>query len=301
MDRLEEWRIFVAVGTLRSFAEAARSLGRSPQAATRAVAALEERVGTRLLNRTTRSVSLTSDGERYLERGRRALAELELLESPVDQTAALRGVLSVTTPVLFGQLHVVPVVAELLARHPGLDVRLLLLDRVVSLAEEGIDVGVRIGSLPDSSLRARVVGHVRAVVCASPSYLARAERLRDPDGLADHACISFSGTTPIADRWSFRSAGSRERSIAVKPRLVVNTGQAAIDAALAGVGIVRVLSYQVDQLVAEGKLTVLLRAFEPEPVPVNLVHLPGIQPRAATAFMELASERLRSRLGAQKT
>lgn len=296
MDRLEEWRIFVAVGTLRSFAGAARSLGRSPQAATRAVAALEDRIGARLLNRTTRSVSLTSDGQRYLERGRRAIAELELLESPSDATAALRGVLTVTAPVLFGQLHVVPVVAELLALHPALDVRLLLLDRVVSLAEEGIDVGVRIGPLPDSSLRARVVGHVRAVVCAAPAYLERAGRLRDPDALVDHACISFSGTTPIADRWSFRSTGSRERSIAVKPRLVVNTGQAAIDAALAGVGIVRVLSYQVDQLVAEGKLAILLRSFEPEPVPVNLVQLPGVQARAAVAFMELAAERLRAKL-----
>lgn len=297
MDRLEEWRVFVAVATARSFAEAARSLGRSPQAATRAVAALEERLGARLLNRTTRSVSLTSDGERYLERGRRALAELDLLEAPADVTAPLRGVATVTAPVLFGQLHVVPVVIELLALHPGLDVRLMLLDRVVSLADEGVDVAVRIGPLPDSSLRARLVGHVRSVVCGSPAYLERAGRPRDPAALAEHACIAFTGNTPIADRWSFRAEGKRERSVAVKPRLTVNAGQAAIDAARAGVGLVRVLSYQVDDLVARHELSIVLRDFEPEPMPVHLVQLPGAQSRAGAAFVELASARLRAKLG----
>jgi DNA-binding transcriptional LysR family regulator len=299
MDRLEEWRIFVAVGTLRSFAEAARTLGRSPQSVTRAVAALEERVGARLLNRTTRSVSVTNEGERCLERGRRALAEFELLESPIDpRNAPLRGAVTVTAPILFGQLNVVPIVVELLGAQPRLDVRLLLFDRVVSLAEEGVDVAVRIGALPDSSLRARIVGHVRPVLCASPSYLERAGRPRSPDALTDHSCIAFTATTPIADRWRFHEEGKRERSVAVKPRLVVNTGQAAIDAAASGLGIVRVLSYQVDRLVAEGKLVVLLRAFEREPMPVQLVHLPGTQSRAAEAFTELAVERLRTKLNA---
>jgi DNA-binding transcriptional LysR family regulator len=296
MDRLDEWRVFVAVATLRSFADAARSLGRSPQAATRAVAGLETRIGARLLNRTTRSVSLTSEGERYLERGRRALAEFELLESPSDAAATLRGVVSITAPVLFGQLHVVPVVSELLATHATLDVRLILLDRVVSLAEEGFDAGVRIGALPDSSLKVRPVGHVRSVVCASPEYLERAGQPREPGALADHACIAFVATTAIPDRWSFPSSGKRERSVAVHPRLTVNTGQAAIAAALAGLGIVRVLSYQVDELVAEGKLRILLRSFEPEPMPVHLVQLPGVMSRAATAFIDLAAERLRAKL-----
>ncbi|MGZ3427251.1 MAG: LysR family transcriptional regulator, partial [Polyangia bacterium] len=147
MDRLDEWRVFVTVAGRRSFIAAARALGRSPQAVTRAVAGLEERLGTRLLNRTTRSVSLTDDGERYLDRGRHLLAEIDQLEARPDARAPLAGRLSITAPVLFGQLHVLPVVIELLARHPALDARLLLYDRVVSLAEEGIDVGVRLGAL----------------------------------------------------------------------------------------------------------------------------------------------------------
>ena len=296
MDRLEEWRIFITVAGRRSFAQAARALGRSPQSITRAVAALEERLGTRLLHRTTRSVSLTSDGERYLERSRRALAEMDALELADEADAPLTGRLSVTAPVLFGQLHVAPVLGELLARHPRLDARLELYDRVVSLADEGLDIGVRIGALPDSALRARVVGQVRAVLCASPGYLRRAGVPRSPEALARHDCIAFTGTTPIADRWAFARAGSRERTVAVRPRLVVNTGQAAIDAARAGLGIVRVLSYQIDREVADKELQVILRAYEPPPAPVHLLQLPGRPGRAATAFVELAAERLAARL-----
>jgi DNA-binding transcriptional LysR family regulator len=299
MDRIEEWRLFLSVASLGSFIEAARAHSCSPQSVTRAVAALEKRLGTRLLNRTTRSVSLTGDGERYLERGRRALAEFELLEAPSDTRTELRGTLSVTAPVLFGQLHLVPVVAALLEAHPQLDLRLTLLDRVVSLAEEGIDLGVRIGALPDSALLARLVGHVRSVICASPAYLKREGVPKDPEALARHACIAFTGTTPIADRWSFPGSGKRERSIAVRARLMVNTAPAAIEAALAGVGLVRVLSYQVDSLLADRRLRVVLEPFEPEPVPVHLVHLPGPQGRAAAAFLEFAAERLRKRLGSR--
>ena len=164
----------MAVATQRSFVKGARALGRSPQAATRAVSALEGRIGTRLLNRTTRAVSLTSDGERYLDQCRRTLAAVDLLEAPEGASAPLRGPLTITGPVLFGQLHVLPVVEELLRAHPSLDARLLLMDRVVSLAEEGVDVAVRIGALADSPAKARLVGHVQAVVCASPEYLERA-------------------------------------------------------------------------------------------------------------------------------
>jgi DNA-binding transcriptional LysR family regulator len=299
MDRIEEWRLFVSVASLGSFIEAARAHSRSPQSVTRAIAALEKRLGTRLLNRTTRSVSLTGEGERYLERSRRALGEFDLLEAPSEARTELRGTLSVTASVLFGQLHLVPVVAEFLEAHPQLDLRLSLLDRVVSLAEEGIDLGVRIGALPDSALRARLVGHVRSVICASPAYLKRAGVPRDPEALASHACIAFTNTTPIADRWSFPSGGKRERSVAVRARLTVNTAQAGIEAALAGMGLVRVLSYQVDSLLADKRLRVVLEPFEPEPVPVHLVHLPGPQSRAAAAFLEFTAERLRKRLGAR--
>lgn len=256
MDRLDAWQVFVAVASRRSFSQAAQALSRSPQAVTRAVAALEERIGTRLLLRTTRSVSLTSDGERYLERARRALAEVALLEAKAGADAPLQGRLSITASVLLGQLHVLPIVAEFLAAHPALDVRLVLLDRVVSLAEEGLDLGVRIGALPDSALKARLVGQVRTVLCASPAYLAQAGVPRRPADLARHRCIAFTATTPVAERWTFaspsQSPGLRRRALAVtvRPRLLVNTGEAAIRAALAGVGVARVLSYQVAQRVA---------------------------------------------------
>ncbi|HUS65093.1 MAG TPA: LysR family transcriptional regulator [Kofleriaceae bacterium] len=295
MDRIDELRLFTSVAAHLSFAQAARAHRRSPQAVTRAIASLEERAGARLLQRTTRSVSLTGDGERYLELARRALAEIDRLDAHADPHAPLRGTLSVHAPVLFGQLHVVPLAAEMLGLHPDVDLRLTLLDRVVSLAEEGVDVALRLGALPDSSLRARLLGHVRSVLVASPAYLERAGTPRSPEALARHACVAFTGTTPIADRWAF-PAPRRDRSVRVRPRLVVNTGQAAIDAALLGLGVARVFSYQVEELVTSGRLRLLLRAHEPPPVPAHLVHAAGITSRPALAFLDLAERRLRARL-----
>jgi DNA-binding transcriptional LysR family regulator len=291
MDRAEEWRAFVQVATLKSFASAARQLGRSPQAITRAIAALEDRVGTRLLHRTTRSVALSHDGERYLERARRVVAELDALEVPAAD-AELRGTISITAPVLFGQLHVLPVVTAFLAKHDSVTIRLALIDRVVSLVDEGVDLAVRIGELADSAMLGRLVGHVRSVLVASPAYLDEAGTPRTLDALGKHACITFTGTTAIVDRWSFG-----KRSIAIKPRLVVNTGQAAIDAALAGIGIARVLSYQVDRLVAAERLRIVLSAAEPPPVPVHVLALPGVRPRLVTDFTEHVAVQLRKRLG----
>lgn len=296
MDRLEEWRVFAAVASRRSFVKAAEALGRSPQAITRAVAALETRLKFRLLNRTTRSVSLTDEGERYLERSLRALSEFDALEHASEADAPPSGRLSVTAPVLFGQLHVAPVVCAFLDAHPAVDARLLLVDRVVSLADEGIDLGLRIGALPDSALRSRPLGVVRSVLCASPEYLKRAGIPRSPESLSSHTCIAFTGTTPIADRWAFPRSAKREHSVAVRSRLVVNTGQAAIDAAVAGLGIARLLSYQIDRLVAAKKLRLLLESFEPPAVPVQLVQLPGAPNRTATVFVDFAVERLCERL-----
>jgi DNA-binding transcriptional LysR family regulator len=297
MDRTEEWRLFVSVATRRSFVAAARGLRRSPQAVTRAVAALERRLGVRLLNRTTRSVSVTGEGERYLERGRRLLAELDALESPLDTSAPLTGRLAITAPVLFGQLHVAPLVWTFLQQHAGLEARLLLLDRVVPLAEEGIDLSVRIGPLPDSSLRARLVGQVRWVACASPAYLARAGVPRSPEALARHDCIAFEAGSPFADSWTFPRPGGRERAVSLRPRLIVNTAQAGIDAAVAGVGIVRVLSYQVDRLLVEKQLRLVLEPFAPPPVPIHILQLPGVPNRLASAFIDFAADQLRTRLG----
>jgi len=300
MDQIAEWRVFVAVAGLRSFAGAARQLGRSPQAITRAVAALEARLGVRLLHRTTRSVTLSDEGERYLERSRRAIAEVDALEVRDDAAAPLHGTLAITAPVLFGQLHVVPIVSAFLQTHAEMRVKLTLLDRVVSLAEEGIDLAVRIGELADSALVVRQVGHVRSVLVASPAYLERLGTPRTLDALVErperrdkqHACIVVSGITPVVDSWSFG-----KQRVRIHPRLVVNTAQAAIDAALDGLGITRVLSYQVANLIAVGKLRAILTSHEPDPVPVHLVHLPGPQPRSAVAFAELAATTLRKRLG----
>jgi DNA-binding transcriptional LysR family regulator len=298
MDRIEEWRTFVAVAGLKSFTRAARQLGRSPQAVTRAVASLESRLGARLLNRTTRSVTLSDEGERYLERSRRAIAEVDSLELRDDAQAPLRGTLTITAPVLFGQLHVVPVVSAFLQTHAEVRVKLTLLDRIVSLAEEGVDLAVRIGALPDSALVARQVGEVRLVTVAAPEYLERAGTPRTVESLGKHSCIAPAGLTPVIDTWSFGAGGERARQrVRVNPRLVVNTAQAAIDAALDGLGITRVLSYQVDRLLASGRLRAVLTSVEPEPVPVQLVHLPGPQPRSALAFALLASATLRKRLG----
>jgi DNA-binding transcriptional LysR family regulator len=290
MDRIDTWRLFAAVAEHASFAEAARRAGRSPQAVTRAIAALEASVGARLLARTTRSVALTDDGARYLERCRRVLADVDELDATPD-TSAPHGVLSVTAPVLFGELHVMPIVSAYLARHPGVDVRLALHDRVVSLVEEGIDLAVRIGELPDSALRVRRVGEVRRVVCASPAYLRRRGTPRQPRELADHDVIAFTATTAIADRWTFATGAP----IRVRPRLIVNSGRAAIDAALAGLGIVRVLSYQVAPLLARRRLHAILVDHEPATLPIHLVTLPSpLVPARVSAFLDLAAARLRA-------
>jgi DNA-binding transcriptional LysR family regulator len=276
MDRIEEWRVFATVATEKSFAAAAKRLRRSPQAITRAVAALEARIGTRLLHRTTRSVSLTHDGEHYLERARRVVSELDALESTDD--AALRGTLAITAPAVFGQLHVAPIVAAFLAEHAHTAANLVLLDRVVSLAEEGLDVAVRIGALPDSALVARLVGHVKVVTVASPRYLERAGTPR-PDTISKHTVIGFTGTKPLA-----------------RARLTVNTAQAAIDLALAHHGLARVISYQVDAHVAANRLRVVLPSLEPAPSPVHLVYLPGRLARITAAFVEYAVPALKGRL-----
>ncbi len=292
-DRLEDWSIFVAVATRRSFAEAARALGRSPQVVTRAVAGLEARLGTRLLHRTTRSVSLTDEGARLLDRAKPLLADFEALEA--REAGALRGVVTIAAPALYGQLRVAPVVHDFLRAEPGVDVRLFLQDRVVSLAEEGIDVAVRIGALPDSTLRARHVADVRVVLVASPAYLAKRGMPESPSDLADHDVVAFTSTSPIPDRWTFRRRGRPEASVSVRPRLVTDSARAAIDAAAAGLGIARVLSYQVEELVRAGKLAMTLDDVDVASMPVNLVQLAGSSTRAAAAFIDFAAQRMSNR------
>ncbi|MBX3516357.1 MAG: LysR family transcriptional regulator [Rhodospirillales bacterium] len=274
MDRLDTWTIFVAVAERGSFADAARHLGRSPAAVTRAVAALEHHLSTRLLNRTTRSVALTDAGARYLDGCRRILSEFAELEAEATERRRPRGLLNVTAPVMFGRLHVLPIVRDFLAQYPEVDVRLLLLDRVVSLIDEGLDVGVRLGHLPDSSLRAIRVGHIRRAVYASPGYLARQGTPQTPQELGNHECIACSAVTVIPDRWTFEHA-QRSFAVAVRPRLIVNNTDAAIDAAVAGQGLTCVLSYQAEEHVAAGRLQPILIAYEPPSIPIHVLHPAG--------------------------
>jgi DNA-binding transcriptional LysR family regulator len=293
MDRLDALASFVAVADRGSFVGAARQLGRSPAAVTRAVAALEDRLATRLFNRTTRAVALTDAGGRYLELCRRLLADVDELEATAaSERLEPRGQLTVSAPVVFGRLHILPIVLEFLRDFPAVTLRLLLLDRIVGLVDEGVDLGIRLAPLPDSSLRAVRAGAVRRAVYASPGYLAHHGVPATPEELSDHACIAFASPGPGAERWSFG-----ELAVAVRPRLVVNTAEAAIDAAIAGLGVTRVLSYQADPWVAAGRLQPVLTGHD-TPVPIHIVHPAGRHlPAKARVLIDRAAASLRARFG----
>jgi len=275
VDRLESLELFVAAAEAGSFVKAARKLNRAPAAVTRAVAGLEARMGVRLFNRTTRSVALTDAGRRTLDQARRALGEFAELElSAQGERAEPRGLLTITAPEMFGRLHILPLVQDFMGEYPKVEVSLLLLNRIVSLTDEGIDLALRIAHLPDSSLQAILVGHVHQVCCASPAYLAAHGRPRDPRDLAGHAIIATTGTRPVIDRWSFEQRGQTV-TVQVEPRLLVNSVQAALDAVAAGGGIVRLLSYQSAQQEAEGRLVQLFEDRPQPPIPIHIVHPAG--------------------------
>lgn len=296
MDQLQAMRVFVAVAREGSLSSAGRTLGLPVATVSRKLASLERHVGARLLSRTTRRTALTEAGRRYLDTCRRVLAEIEEADrSLTDEQQELHGVLAVTAPVAFGRLYVLPVVVEFLKAHPRLDVRLALDDRNVEMIDAGIDVAVRIGSLPDSSLVATRAGSIRSLTCASPDYLRERGSPARPEHLASHDCITFS-LLASPERWSFPS-GRGTRSVAVRSRLAVTTAEAAIDAAAAGLGVTRVLSYQAASAIAAGRLVPILERFEPAAVPVNVLHGEGRAPRAKLReFVELAALRLRAAL-----
>ena len=222
MDRLHLMNVFVAVGEAQSFAAGARRLGMSPPAVTRAIAALEARLGVKLLNRTTRFVRVTEAGQRYLDDARRIIGDVdEADEAAAGVNAEPRGHLAVTAPVLFGKMYVTPGIVDYLQRYPAMEVSALFLDRIVNLLEEGLDVGVRIGELPDSSMKAIGVGHVRRVVCASPAYLKRQGAPKTPADLARHSVVLSSTVTPVAD-WKF-AHDTKTTTVRVTPRLTVTS------------------------------------------------------------------------------
>lgn len=298
MDRLASIALFVAVAETDSFVAAARKTGRSPAGVSRAIAALEEVLGQRLFNRTTRALSLTEAGEQLLARGRRLLAEYDDMADALQGGGDFpRGVLTLTAPVMFGRLHIMPIVRDFLRDFPGLDVNLLLFDRIVSLVDEGIDVGLRIGHLPDSSLIALRVGAVRRVLVAAPDYLARAGTPRIPDELAEHVFISTLGVASAPSHWSL--GADEDRTIRFRPRLAVNSVDAALDAAMSGLGVVRLFSYQAAERIAQGRLVRLLQDFEPPPAPIHLVRPPGRPPRKTSLFIDRAARALRDKFGGE--
>jgi len=298
MDRLESLSIFASVAELGSFAEAARQLNRSPAAVTRAVLALEDYLQTQLLNRTTRSVALTDAGARYLENCRRVLAAYDELEAMNfgDQVQP-RGAVNLTAPTMFGRLHVLGLVRSFLDHYPQVDVRLLLLDRVVSLVDEGMDLGIRLGELPDSSLRAVHCGHVQRQVYGSAEYFEHRAAPRTPQDLAKHAIIACTAITPVPDRWTFYAA-SGPVTVAVKPRLIVNTTDAALAAVLDGAGLTCIMSYQAKPYVDSGKLKPVLIGYQPPPVPIHIVHPTGRHlPAKIRLLIDHLAEGLRKKFG----
>ena len=289
MDRIEDIEVFVAVADQASFSAAARRLNRSPTAVTRAVADLEGRLGVRLLNRTTRAVSLTDAGHQFLGGARRVLADLaEIEQATAGQGAAPRGELSVTAPILFGRLHVLPIVTAFLQDYPEVTARLMLLDRPVELIEERLDVAIRIGALPDSSAIATRLGSLRRVMVASPNYLARRGTPATVDDIAAHDAIVFGGLP----RWDFG-----EKALRLLPRLSVSTAEAAIDAAAGGLGITRVLSYQAVDALARGDVVQVLPLFGADETPAHLLYPGGAHPPPKLrAFVDFAVPVLRRAL-----
>jgi DNA-binding transcriptional LysR family regulator len=295
MDRIDAVAAFAEVAERGSFAEAARRLGRSPAAVTRAIAELEARLGVRLLNRTTRAVSVTEAGQRFLAGARRVLADLDEIErAAAGEGTAPRGELRVTAPILFGRLHVLPIVLEFLGSFRDVSVVLTLLDRPIDLVEEGLDVAVRIGALAESSAIASRVGAVHRIVVASPGYLARHGTPRAPADLGAHAIIAFAGMFGV-ERWVFPDK-AEEESVAIKPRLVVTTAEAAVDAARGGFGLTRVLSYQAADDIGRGSLRRVLTAYEGDELPIHLLYPGGRHPPPKLrAFLDFTMPRLRRR------
>jgi DNA-binding transcriptional LysR family regulator len=296
MDRLESMSTLLAAVEAGSLSAASRKLGMPLATVSRKVSELEAHLRTRLVNRTSRRLTLTDAGRSYVVACKRILEDIgEAERAAAGEYVAPRGDLTITAPIVFGRLHVLPVAIEFLAAYPDIDIRVALSDRVVNLQEDDVDLAIRIGELPDSSLIATRIGAIRRVICGSPAYFASRGTPKSPDDLRAHDCITFAGLTS-PDGWKF-TVDKSAVSVAIRARLVVNTAEAAIDAAAAGVGVTRVLSYQVASALRAGTLALALRKFEPAPWPVSLVHAgQGLLPLKLRAFLDFAAPRLKARL-----
>ncbi|WDZ79906.1 LysR family transcriptional regulator (plasmid) [Ensifer adhaerens] len=293
MDRLDAMGVLLAVIENGSLSAASRQLKVPLATVSRKVSELEAHLGAQLITRTNRKVLLTETGRSYVEAAKEILARVEEAERvAAGEYNAVKGDLTISAPIVFGRLHVLPVVVDFLKAHPQIDMRLALGDRFANLVDDHIDVALRIGNLPDSNLVATKLGSVRRVVYASPDYVARHGAPGHPNELVGHDCITFENVT-AAHVWRFLDSG-RELATPIRSRLIVNTAESAVDAAIAGLGLTRVLSYQVARPVSEGLLVPLLEVFEHPPLPVQLVYLPqGLVPMKLRAFVDFAVPRLR--------
>lgn len=292
MDRFEAMQTLLAAIDGGSLSAASRALGTPLPTISRRVSELEAHLGAQLLVRTSRKLIVTEAGEAFVAAARRLLEELGDAERAASgEYRAPRGELLVAAPIMFGKLHVAPIVHDFLVAYPEVTVRLVLSDQVIDLAETQVDLAVRIGRLPDSDLIARQVGHVRWVLCASEKYLARRGEPQTPDALTDHDCIAFEGLKTYRN-WPI-SSGPAERSITIRPRFSVNTADAVVEAAASGLGIARIMSYQAADAIAAHRITTILRNFSAPPIPVHLVHPPQrIQPLKRRAFLDFVVPRL---------
>jgi DNA-binding transcriptional LysR family regulator len=294
MDRIDAMQAFVAVADLEGFAPAARKLKLSPSAVTRLIAALENRLGARLLQRTTRSVTLTDAGTRYLERARRILADVEEAETAIEgERTRPSGRLVVSAPIGFGRLHVSPIMSAYLKRYREVSGELRLSDRMINLVEDGVDLAVRIGHLPDSTLVARQVGEMPRIVVASSAYLKARGEPKTPQAIASHDTIQF-GATP---EWRFASDG-RELRVTSAPRFITNSADAAIRYAEAGGGLAGVMAYQAADAIARGRLKIVLAKFQPPALPIHIVYPTSrLLSAKVRAFIDLVIETSRWNFG----
>ncbi len=298
MDRLEAMQTLVAAVDGGSLSAASRTLNTPLPTVSRRVSDLEAHLGAQLLVRTSRKLILTEAGEGFVAVARRLIDDLRDAERAASgEYRAPRGELLVTAPIMFGKLHVAPVIHAFLAAYPEVTVRLVLSDQVVDLVEAHVDVAVRTGRLPDSDLMARQMGHVRWVLCASADYLVRRGEPETPEALAEHDCIAFEGLQTYRS-WTIGSAADA-RPVAIRPRFSVNTADAVVEAAAAGLGIARVLSYQAADAISRGRIRTVLRAFPTDPIPVSLVHQPQrVQPLKRRAFLDFVVPRITQTLAA---
>lgn len=293
MDRLEAMSLLVAVAEAGSISAASRKLRAPVATVSRKILELEKHLNARLLMRSTRNVSLTEAGQSFVAASRRILADLDGAErDAASATKTLRGELVVSAPIALGRIYLLPIVTNFLKDHPNIDVRMMLADRRLNMIEEHIDIGLRVGELNDFSLVAKKVGAVRRVVCASPSYLTRRGTPKTPEDLKNHDCITFENTLS-AQSWTFK-IGKTEKSFPIHSRLIVSTAEAATDAAVSGLGLTRMLDYQIDRHRRAGGLKLILESFRSPPKPVHLIYEAGGHlPLKIRTFLDFAAPRLK--------